>query len=259
MDDAHRFATQVLATDPANARASELLRFLAEEAYQPTPLGVNDVLKELFEQGMALYRQGEWTGAAGIFQKALATSPTHDQTRMFFTRSRSRAEESRTTTALGQAREAIAAGRPAEARMALRSVLDIDPHHAEATALLASLGDDPRAVDRKAQAKTHFNAGVEAYEQGRWADATREWELVTTLDPTDQEAVKLLRKARAKQSAARKEARVRIPAMHEDAQKLFQQGKLAEARAIYRDILEVDPQDEKAKRGLEVIDEKTAK
>lgn len=255
VDDAHRLASQVLLTDARNESANTLLRNLAEETYQPTPLGVNDVLKELFEQGMALYRREEWAGSAAVFQKALATSPTHDQTRTFFTRARSRAEEARTSGALAQAREAIAAGRPAEARAALKSVMEINPNNAEATALLASLGDDARAADRKAQAKAHFNTGVEAYEQGRWADAIREWDLVTSLDPSDQEAARLLRKAKARQTAARKDAKARIPAMHEEAMKLYQQGKLAEARAAYKDILDLDPQDEKAKRSLEVIDD----
>jgi tetratricopeptide (TPR) repeat protein len=259
VDDAHRLASQVVLADPANIPANGILRHLTEEAYQPTPLGVNDVLKELFAQGMALYRREEWAGAAAIFQKALAVSPTHDQTRMFFGRARTHAEESRTTGALAQAREAIAAGRPVEARAALKSVMEINPNNAEATALLASLGDDARAADRRAQAKAHFNTGVEAYEQGRWADAIREWDLVTTLDPADQEAAKLLRKARSRQTAARKDAKVRIPGMHEDAMKLYQQGKLAEARAVYKDILELDPQDEKAQRSLEVIDEAAPK
>lgn len=253
-EDARALAAQALLAEPGNVDARDVLRRLAEETYQPTPLGSNDVLKELFEQAMALFRREEWAGAAAGFQKALATSPTHDQTRTFFTRSRARAEESRTGTAMTQAREAVAAGRPAEAKASLRSVLEINPGHAEALALLASLGEDARAADRKAQAKSHFNLGVEAYEQGRWADAVREWDLVTTLDPADQEAAKLLRKARARQSAARKEARARVPGMHDEAQKLFQQGKLAEARALYRDILELDPADDRAKRGLELID-----
>jgi len=259
VEDAHRLASQVLLADATSAPATALLRDLTEEAYQPTPLGVNDVLKELFEQGMAIYRREEWAGAAAVFQKALATSPTNDQTRTFFTRARSRAEEARTTGALAQARESIAAGRPAEARAALKSVTEINPNNAEAIALLASLGDDARAADRKAQAKSHFNTGVEAYEQGRWADAIREWDLVTSLDPSDQEAAKLLRKAKSRQTAARKDAKARIPALHEEAMKLYQQGKLAEARAAYKDILDLDPQDEKAKRSLEVIDDAAPK
>ncbi len=259
VEDAHRLAEQALLSDPGNAAANGILRNLAEEAYQPTPLEVNGVLSELFGQGMALYRREEWAGAAAIFQKALAASPTHDQTRTFFNRARTRAEQVRAAAAMAQAKEAIAAGRPAEARTALKSVLEIAPGDPEATALLASLGVDARAADRKAQAKDHFNRGVEAYEQGRWPDAVQEWELVTTLDPSDAEAAKLLKKARARQAAARKDARARIPGLHEEALKLYQQGKLAEARAVYKDILDLDPADDKAKRSLELIDAASAK
>jgi tetratricopeptide (TPR) repeat protein len=254
VEDAKRLADEVLVAEPGNADAARILRNLEEEVYQPSPLGVNDVLRDLFEKGIALYRAEAWDDAAGVFQQALAASPTHDQSRSFFARCRTRAEDAGLAKSFAAAKDALAAGRVEEAKAALRNVLAIRPDHAEAKALLESIGAGPQAEERKRQAKEHFNRGVEAYEQGRWADSIREWELVTTLDPADEEAKKLLRKARAKDTAAKKEARRRIPAMHEDALRLYQQGKLEEARKLYRQILDLDPGDEKAKRSLELID-----
>lgn len=256
VEDAKRLGDQVLAEDPGNAAAARIRRDLDEEVYQPSPLGVNDVLKELFEKGIALYRAGAWDDAAGVFQQALAASPSHDQSRMFFGRCRTRAEDAKLDRSLAAAKDALAAGRAEEAKAALRNVLAIRPDHAEAKGLLESIGAGPQAEERKRQARDHFNRGVEAYGQGRWADAIREWDLVTTLDPGDEEAKKLLRKARAKETAARKSARAKIPGMHEDAMRLYQQGKLEDARKLYRQILDLDPTDEKAKRSLELIDGK---
>jgi tetratricopeptide (TPR) repeat protein len=247
VDDAKRLAGGVLAADPGNADATGILKNLGEEVYRPSPLGVNDVLKDLFEKGILLYRAGAWDEAAGLFQS-----------RVFFGRCRERAEDAKLARSLAQAKEAVNAGRTEEAKAALRNVLAIRPDHAEAKSMLESLGAGPQAEERRRQAKDHFNRGVEAYEQGRWADAVREWELVTTLNPADEEAKKLLRKARGKDTAARKAARARIPDMHEEALRLYQQGKLEDARKLYRRILDLDPADEKAKRSIELIDGKSA-
>ncbi len=254
VEEARRLARDALAAGAEAAEAGAVLRALDEEVYQPSPLGVNDVLRDLFEKALVLWRREAWEGAAAAFQQALATSPTHDQSRVFFNRSRERAEALTFSRSLEEARAAAAAGRPAEAQAALRTVLAIRPDHAEAKALLESLGAGPQAQDRKRRAREHFNQGVAAYEQGRWTEAVRQWELVTGLDPADEEAKALLRKARSKASAAKRDAAKRIPAMHDDALRLYQQGKLDEARKLYQAILDLDPGDTKARRSLELID-----
>ena len=254
LEDARRLAGEVLAGDPAHEGAIGLVRALDEEAYRPSPLSADAVLREMFEQGMAFYRREEWNAAAEAFQKALAVSPSHDQTMDFFNRSRSRAEEGAVAGLLRRGKEAIAAGRREEATTALKKVLEVKPDHAEARQLLESLDAGPRAEARKAMAKEHFNKGVEAYEKGNWADAVRAWELVTGMDPGDKETARLLRKARGKLTASRKEARTRIPALHEEALKLYQQGKMEDAAKIYRQVLDLDPGDEKAKKSIELIE-----
>lgn len=254
VDDARRLAREALAAGTGAEDAGAVLRALDEEVYQPSPLGVNDVLRELFDKALTLYRQEAWEGAAAAFQQALATSPTHDQSRTFFNRSRGRAEDATFTRSLAEARTAVAAGRDVEARAALKNVLAIRPDHAEAQAMLESLGAGPQALERRRRAKDHFNLGVAAYEQGRWAEAVRQWELVAGLDPADEEAKRLLRKARGKAAAAKRDAAKRIPAMHDDALRLYQQGKLDEARQLYQAILDLDPGDAKARRSLELID-----
>ena len=254
VEEARRLAREAIAAGADAESAGTILRALDEETYQPSPLGVNDVLHDLFGKALVLYRQEAWEGAAAAFQQALATSPTHDQSRTFFNRSRGRAEDAKFTRSLDEARAAAAAGRDAEARAALKNVLAIRPDHAEAQAMLESLGAGPQAEERRRRAKDHFNLGVAAYEQGRWHEAVRQWELVTGLDPGDEEAKRLLRKARGKASAAKRDAAKRIPAMHDDALRLYQQGKFDDARKLYQAILDLDPADAKAKRSLELID-----
>ena len=74
------------------------------------------------------------------------------------------------------------------------------------------------------------------------------------LDPADPETPRLIRKARGKLAASRAAARRRNTGLHEEALRLYQQGKHDEARAVYKRILDGDPDDERAKRGLEVLD-----
>lgn len=256
--EARRLADQLLLSDPGNDGARGLLKDMEEEKYQPSPLGVNDVLEGLYEKGMTFYRKGEWAAAAEVFQNAHVTSPSHEQSWKYFNLCRARAEESNVAVALKRARESIAAGKKAEARDTLHRVLEVDPEHAEALALLESLGEDRREAERRARARKHFNAGVTAYERGRWADAIREWEMVLSIMPGDQEAERLLRRARGKLSAEKQAAKKRIPGMHRRARTLYQQGKLEEAARIYREILEIDPADEQARGDLDLIDSKLA-
>jgi len=258
VEDAGRLAGSLLQTDPLNAGALAIIRNLKEEEYVESPLAVDDSLRALFDQGMALYRREEWEPAAGFFQRGTALSPSHEQTWRFFNRSRTRGEEAVVSRGLARAKEAIAAGRIPEAKAELRRVLEAKPDNAEARALLESLGEDAQAAARRARIRAHFNLGAEAYEQGRYADAVREWETVTSLDPADAETARLLKKARGKQASALKAARKRIPGLRAKALRLYQLGKMDEAQKFYREILDLDPQDEKARRALEMIEKREA-
>lgn len=254
--DARKIAGMVLAGDPSSTAATRILDDLDEEEYRPPAGGADEVLGEIYGQGIVFYRRGEWERAQESFQRALAIEPSHGQAGTFHGRARERAESAKVAAGLEKARAAREAGREAEARDALVRVLALDPRNAEAKAGLDSLGGGPLPPERQAQVREHFNRGVEAYGEGRWPDAVREWEIVTSLDPKDAEAKRLLRKAQAKVRAARKDAGRRIPGMHEEALKLYQQGKADEARKIYRAILDLDPGDAKAKSSLELIDGK---
>jgi len=258
LEDADRLAREMLSTDPANPGAILLLKDMKEEIYLDSPVEENDTLKGLFAEGIVLYREGEWEAASVIFQKAHAISPSHEQIWSFHNRSRARAEEGNIDRGLARAKTAIGEGRTAEAKTELKRVLQAKPDHAEAKALLASLGEDADAAARRARAKAHYNRGVDSYGRGLWADAIREWEAAVTLDPGDEETRGLIGKAKAKQEAARQAARKRIPGLHARALKLYQMGKLDEAQKAYREILDLDPADEEANRGLETIEGKSA-
>jgi len=252
--DARRFSTEVLVADPGNVVATGILADLASEEYQPSPLGANDVLKDLFEQGMGLWRKEQWEASAEIFQRALAIEVSHEQVRSFHDRARKRADSGRAVRGLAGVRELLSAGKVDEAREGLARVLALDPANMEAKALQESLGGGPLPAERRAQAREHFNRGVELYGQGKWAESVREWELVVSLDPRDEEAKRLLRKAQGKSRSAKKDSGRRIETLHEEAMKYYQQGKADEARKSYMAILELDPGDAKAKASLALMD-----
>jgi len=254
VDDARRFAGEILAASPGDPEAAGILASLDSEVYQPSPLGSNDVIKDLFDQGIALWRREKWGEAAGIFQQALALEVSHEQVRSFHDRARKHADSDKVVREMAVVREALAAGRTADAGKALERVLAMDPGNAEALALQESMGAGPLAMAKRAQAKKHFNRGVDLYGRGKWAESAREWELVVALDPGDQEAKSLLRKAQGKTRAAKKDSGRRIVSLHEEALKLYQQGKADEARKIYTAILDLDPDDARAKSSLSLMD-----
>lgn len=251
---AGRFCGEILAKDPAHAKARELRAAMEEEAYRPVPFAANDVLRELFEQAVGFYRREEWEAALDAFRKGLAADPGNAQFGVFYGRCKLKWEAGEIAALLADAKSAHTGGRHREAREALLKVLAIRPDHAEALELRDRWGLGPEAEARRAKARLHFNRGVEAYEQGRWEDSIREWELVTGLIPDDEEAVRLLRKARGKLAAAKRKARKRAAELHEEALRQFQQGKRDEARKTYLRILEIDPEDEKARQNLVIVD-----
>ncbi len=257
-EEARELAGRALVAHPDDAAARAVLADLDEEAWQPSPLGGNDVLRGLFDQGIALYRKEEWAGAAEAFQKALATAPAHEQIRTFYARARDRADDAQITAALARAQSAADAGRIDEANEWILKVLAIRPGHAGALALRDKLGLGPEAAARLARFKEQFNRGVAAYEVGKWAEAVRAWEVAASLNPADAETKHLIAKARGKLGADRRAARKRNEGLNEEALRLYQQGKHDEARKVYLRILEGDPDDERAKRGLEVLDGKAA-
>lgn len=249
-----RFCGEILAKDPAHGKARDLKAAMEEEIYRPVPLAANDVLRELFEQAVGFYRREEWEAALDAFSKGLAADPGNAQFGTFHDRCRVKWEAGEIAGLLMAAENAHVGGRNREAREALLKVLAIRPNHAEALALRERWGLGPEAEARRVKARMHFNRGVEAYEQGRWEDSVREWELVTGLIPDDEEANRLLRKARGKLAAAKRKARKRTAELHQEALRQFQHGKRDEARRTYMRILEIDPDDEKARKNLMIVD-----
>lgn len=248
------FCGEILAKEPEHAGARELKAAMEEEIYIPVPLAANDVLRELFDQAVGFYRREDWEAALDAFRKGLATDPGNAQFGAFHERCKVKWEAGEIAGLLAAAKDAHAAGKDREAREALLKVLAIRPDHAEALELRDRWGLGPEAEARRAKARLHFNRGVEAYEQGRWEDSVREWELVIGLTPDDDETQRLLRKARGKLAYAKRKAKKRAAELHEEALMQFQRGKRDEARRTYMRILEIDPDDEKARRNLMIVD-----
>ncbi len=251
---ARRLCAEVVKEDRDHEGARALLAALDEEIYRPVPLIPNELLKEIFDKGVTFYRREEWEAAMEMFRTGLASAPAHEQFRLFFGRVRERAEASQIERLVTQARAAHEGGRHPEAQDALVRILAIRPDHAEALSLRDEWGFGPDAEERRAKAKDHFNRGVAAYELGRWADAIGEWRRVLELTPEDEEAGRLLERARAKDEASKKEAKKRAAELHREALRLYQQGKRDEARRLYEKILEMVPDDEQARRNLALIE-----
>jgi len=212
------------------------------------------VLKDLFEQGIGLWRREEWEVAAEVFARAQALEISNEQVRSFHGRARIRADSVKASRELAGVRAHLEAGRVEAAQAGLVRVLELEPSNKEAKVLQDSLGGAPLSAERRAQAREHFNKGVDLYGRAQWADAVREWEVVVSIDRKDREARSLLEKARAKIRTAKKGAGKRIESLHAEALILYQLGKAGEARAKYAEILVLDPDDAKARASLTLIE-----
>lgn len=127
------------------------------------------------------------------------------------------------------------------ARAQWLAVLEIDPENQDAKDYLA------RTEEKLGEQMAHHAAAARVHEQnGSFASAISEWNLVRTIDPGNEEAIESIRRISARMEELDRnyraaDRRLKTIDSFEEALKAYSEGRYSDAAALLRRILEQQP------------------
>lgn len=152
----------------------------------------------------------------------------------------------------------LAAGRFPAALARFQEVLDLLPEESRARqgrdAARRALAQAKTQSASADEGREHFNAGVACYRQGDLTGAVRAWELAVAAAPADAEYQEWLTRVRKELAGRDTQNRQRAEARYADGLAAYQRGELDEARAAWKEVLELDPGHEKARLNVQKIE-----
>ncbi|MCK5094067.1 MAG: hypothetical protein KAR18_05020 [Spirochaetes bacterium] len=171
-------------------------------------------------------------------------------------------QEARALTRKGKKREAMAR---------LNLVLEVDPNHRDAKALLKELEtekkEEKKVVSRedKKKALDLYNEGVKLYGNEKLADATRVWKEALKLNPEYDEAKISLARVETQirtlerigsgeteeAAALDTEKRIKLKKHYLDGINYYMSGLYKEAISEWEEVLKMDPAYENVKQNIE--------
>ncbi len=206
-DALHQFE-KVAAIDPdypelqewlERARAERQRQIAAEETIPlaSTPSAESptaEKVRELIEKGKTLYAEGRYHDAIQVWTDVFMYDLSNQEAQELIQQAQQKIAtlKEEIETHLQQARDAIRAHRPEEARKSLETILQLDPNHAEARQLLASL-EPAAAASAAPQVEDEIQSteapeklitqALRAHREARWSEAVRLWQKVLSQDP----------------------------------------------------------------------------
>ncbi|PNU19285.1 hypothetical protein C2E25_13150 [Geothermobacter hydrogeniphilus] len=221
-------------------------QYLQVLEHDPTHVGANLNLQKAdqgasetyFQQGRALYRQGNLPEAIRKLEAALRINPGHGMARSYLDQSRQDLQkESSRRFAAGQ--EALQAGHPRQALETIRQGLNLTPANEAGLKLeqqaLAALDKQIRTLLADAASLKQAGSDREA------GDIYRQ---VLQLEPDNTAA----RRGMADLEQQRK---IEVDNLIDKGERALEDGRLSEARRVYRQALTISPQNRTANAGLE--------
>ncbi len=213
----------------------------------PQPRSPRDAVAEArtyYTQGQELERQNKLLDAALAYKTALELMPGYAEARKALQRVQTQARENRKKVITRPSAEPMTppAPRTAAKEEVLSSLQVKRPKKAAA----------PEAEDSMDRAiQKHLINGTQAYEQGDYAEAIREFELILEFDPEH-------RQAKFKAEQARKKMAEEVHAAKKRAEEAKAQGdNLREVDAL-REAIMLNPKDEEARKAYQAAKVKSA-
>jgi len=186
----------------------------------------------------------------------MAISPTHEQSAYFYRKALTKANTIKAAVLLDGAKNDIKFSRTPDAKAKLTEAQALDPGNGEIGALLVTVSGDTAAEERRRKANELYEKGKAQYEREEYQGAVATLEDAVKLNPNHNAAADLLAKARESDRISSTERVDRIARMHEEALKAYGGGDYGKAKELYQGILKLDPNDDKAKKNLQLIESK---
>ncbi|MCX5752557.1 MAG: PorV/PorQ family protein [Candidatus Krumholzibacteria bacterium] len=137
-------------------------------------------------------------------------------------------------------------------------VRTLDPESAEAKQAadrinlrLDEMSRDYTQTSKRLKVMELFDGAVKAFGDGRYADASAELGELLRLEPTHEEARKLLLRSQRRMTPLTDKEKTQVRALYIDGMKFFTQGKYTSAIEQWKKILDIDPDNESVSKNIE--------
>ncbi len=229
----------------------------------------NEALEQLAEEIEDLMFYGEYDRALVSISKALAW----DSGNLKMLAKKKDAEEllkgKGVSILIKDADDLAAKGRHIDALVKIKSALDISPADKNLWEKFRSMQSNIQKSAEEniiAEAKnetfirTHFDKGLSNYSEGKFEEAVKEWDKVIKASPLQRQVYSFIQSAQAKITEKKDTAvkaatdkKEKLSALYNRAALLHSQGKFEESINAWRDLLELDPANEEAKKILDKV------
>lgn len=274
-DFSHRFALSYGFGDDIRAaenRIKDQKEKLRSELVTKIKTETLETLKADMEK--ALYSQ-DYDAAAAAADKALAWDPSN----AFFTAKKEEiallSKRKQLSSLFVEADKLIEDKLYIDAMVSLKSILDIDPSNGiawkkfrDTQEIVKKLGQENIVQEQKNRViiQKNFDAGLDQYTAGNYADAIEQWDKVIKASPLQRQvynyiksAQEKIRKVEVKAEKQKSEREKTISSLYNKAVLQYTKGEFQESMKTWQQLLELDPDNADAKTNMKKITEEFKK
>ncbi|MCK5218641.1 hypothetical protein KAR10_03915, partial [bacterium] len=156
-----------------------------------------------------------------------------------------------------RAERALEAGRFRSSLSFFKKILCVFPSHKSAIKgrrrARAAIKQEEKQAHSDSRSRCGFKAGAALYCQGDLTGAVREWESTLAVDPGNAECRVWLTRVRHELAEEKLLSRRRTQTYYADGLAAYQRGKVNDALAAWKKVLELDPGHEKARANIQRV------
>lgn len=234
----------------AEGKISSIRQFIAEGHSQYGMQTFDQSLIELVRKGLITRESAleEATSPSEVDLGLKGISSSKASAQSLISQMESEQQKQRIAAWLRRARDLVQRNRYEEASAELKRILQEEPQHAEANALMSRIREHTQKEEKRKDLSPLLKNGLQLFREGKLQAAVLEFQKVLDADPSHAQAKAYLKMVQERMAAM------------EDARRLIQaavtargQGNLPEAVEKLNQALDVDPTNEKAEEILKEI------
>ncbi|UCG35782.1 MAG: tetratricopeptide repeat protein [Candidatus Omnitrophota bacterium] len=243
--EAQELFLQIIELDPEHARARRYAQGII-------PRLINkDKIKSLYIEGVRAFRDGRYEEANDLFEKILQLDPYHNKAKLYVNKKLPRKlGMDKDKKIRGLYRDALAqlsAKNYEAANKIFKEILYLDPTERKARYYLTEKMPSLLGEDR---IKVLYDEAYRLYDIQDYEGARQVFKEILAIDPGQKTARTYLAK---EIPAERVERKGRIDLLYDDALAYFDEGRYRRAEAVFKEILALDPTQDKARTYIEAI------
>jgi tetratricopeptide (TPR) repeat protein len=271
-----------LLLDPENTQIQEYIiratiALKREEEKSVSPFSpFYKLIQDLMRLGDRAYATGKYEDSIKFWEEILLIFPFNERARLGMTRTLKKTDPSLATEILAdmfeEAKSYSRREKKREAMAKLKLILDVDPRHREARALLKDLEEeDKKKEERKVvsredrkQAQELYDEGVRLYGKEKLKEALQAWKKALELNPEFDEARVYLARAETQLRTLEKigagpseettalsdEMRIKLKKHYLEGINYYMSGLYKEAISEWEEIIKIDPNYENVEQNI---------